>query len=468
MRLLGLTGLLLALLLGLARPASAEDVRVVPSGAGEVTLSYAPIVKRASPAVVNVYVRRRVKQLVSPFSDPILREFFGDSLGIPRERMENSLGSGVIVSADGLVVTNAHVIAGGEDAEIKVALADKREFDAKLILGDRKADLAVLRIVADGVTFPYLEFADSDVVEVGDLVLAIGNPFGVGQTVTSGIVSALARTSIGKVGSQYFIQTDAAINPGNSGGALVDMQGRLIGLNTAIVSRSGGSQGIGFAIPANLVKPFVEQAVSGRVIKRPWFGARLEPVTREMAAALGLDRVTGAFVAEVYPDGPAREAGVEEKDIVIGFADHEIEDPGALSYRLRTSEVGGTAKLAVIRDGKPVALDLPLKEAPALAAAEQRAIHGPNPFDGSRVAEVSKSLASELGSENLAGVVVVHVDTGSIAQGLGLRAGDVILRVGRSRINSIDELERVIARPQRLWRLDIRRGSQVFQLAVPG
>jgi Do/DeqQ family serine protease len=454
------------MVLSLAGSARAEESRP-PASLTELKLSYAPIVKQTAPAVVNVYVTRRVKRFISPFDDPFFRQFFGDDLGVPRERMENSLGSGVIVSADGLVVTNAHVIKGSGEAEIKVALADKRELDAKLILMDEKADLAVLRMDSRE-TFPHLEFVDSDTVEVGDIVLAIGNPFGVGQTVTTGIISALARTAVGSADAQYFIQTDAAINPGNSGGALVDMQGRLVGINTAIFSRSGGSQGVGFAIPANLVKPFVESAVTGRELKRPWLGARLEPVTREIADALGLERVTGAFVARVYEEGPARQSGLLEKDVIVGIDEHEVEDPRALTYRINTKGVGASARLHVLRDGTEQTLDISLEEAPSLDSAAQRELSGAHPFDGTRVAMLSPTLAEEIGLDDLAGVIITDVRAGSIAQGLGLRPGDVILRVGNSRIDDLDELSRAIDEPRSLWRVDIRRGNRVLKLVVPG
>ncbi len=459
-------GLALVVLMALGTPLRAEESRP-PESLAELKLSFSPIVKQTAPAVVNVYVTRRVKRFVSPFDDPFFRQFFGDDQGVPRERMQNSLGSGVIVSADGLVVTNAHVIKGSGEAEIKVALADKRELDAKLILMDERADLAVLRVDSKE-TFPHLEFVDSDTVEVGDIVLAIGNPFGVGQTVTTGIISALARTAVGNSDAQYFIQTDAAINPGNSGGALVDMAGRLVGINTAIFSRSGGSQGVGFAIPANLVKPFVESAVTGRELKRPWLGAKLEPVTREIADALDLPRVTGAFVAKVYEEGPARTAGLQEKDVIVGIDTHEVEDPRALTYRMSTIGVGATAKLRVLRDGAERTLDIALAEAPSLDSAAQRDLSGAHPFDGTRVALLSGVLAEEIGLDDLAGVVITAIRSGSIAQGLGLRPGDVVLRVGSSRIDSLDELSRVIEEPRRLWRVDIRRGNRVLKLVVPG
>jgi S1-C subfamily serine protease len=258
--------------------------RVVPDSMPTVQQSFSPVVKRAAPAVINVYVSHKVEQVASPFADdPFFSRLFGDSFGIPRERIQNSLGSGVIVSPDGVAVTNNHVIQGSGEAEITVALSDGREFPAKVILKDERSDLVVLRLQSKGVQFPSIAFADSDALEVGDLVLAIGDPFGVGQTVTSGIVSALARTQVGISDYQFFIQTDAAINPGNSGGALVDMQGRLAGINTAIFSRSGGSHGIGFAIPSNMVRLVVQAALTGGKLQRPWFGASLQPVTSDLA-----------------------------------------------------------------------------------------------------------------------------------------------------------------------------------------
>ncbi len=269
---LGILRLLLAgcLVLGLSAAAAGGPRRAVPKSQAEIKQSFAPVVKRAAPAVVNVYVRHRVERQASPFAnDPFFSRLFGDRFGIPRERIQNSLGSGVIVSTDGIVITNNHVIKGSGKAEITIALADGREFPAELVLKDEKTDLAVLRVDGDGIAFPSIAFNDSDTLEVGDLVLAIGDPFGVGQTVTSGIVSAVARTQVGISDYQFFIQTDAAINPGNSGGALVDMEGRLIGINTAIFSRSGGSHGVGFAIPSNMVRLVVHAALKGGNVQRP-------------------------------------------------------------------------------------------------------------------------------------------------------------------------------------------------------
>jgi len=282
-----------AVISALASAAPAQDVRV-PSSAGEIRLSFAPVVKRITPAVVNVYAARVVENRMPLFDDPIFRRFFGGGGGGPREQVQRSLGSGVIVDASGLVVTNNHVIENAD--QIKVSLADKREFDADLILKDARSDLAVLRLKDGRERFTAVDLADSDALQVGDMVLAIGNPFGVGQTVTHGIVSALARTQVGITDYQFFIQTDAAINPGNSGGALVDLAGRLVGINTAIFSRSGGSQGIGFAIPANMVRAVIASAKGGAtVVRRPWLGAKLQAVTPEIADSLSLKRRPGRW-----------------------------------------------------------------------------------------------------------------------------------------------------------------------------
>ena len=289
--------------------------------AAELRLSYAPVVQRVAPAVVNVYAAKTVQNRNPLFEDPIFRRFFGVPGGGGGSQVQRSLGSGVIVDASGLIVTNYHVIDGAD--EMKVSLADKREFEATLVLKDQRTDLAILRIKDAREKFPFLEFANSDVLEVGDIVLAIGNPFGVGQTVTHGIVSALARTQVGITDYQFFIQTDAAINPGNSGGALVDLTGRLVGINTAIFSRSGGSQGVGFAIPANMVRVVVASAKGGgSAVKRPWLGAKLQAVTPEIADSMGLKRPAGALIASVVarrPGGACRPQG-RRRDRVGGRA----------------------------------------------------------------------------------------------------------------------------------------------------
>ncbi|MDH5411148.1 MAG: trypsin-like peptidase domain-containing protein, partial [Alphaproteobacteria bacterium] len=323
-------------LIGLAivfSPVLAQAEKVAPASAGQVTLSYAPVVKRTAPAVVNIYAKKIVQQRSGPalFEDPFFKRFFGEDFafgGAPRERIENSLGSGVLVRADGIVVTNNHVIVGAQ--EITVVLADRREYGATIVLADDRTDLAVLRIDTNGEELPSLAFADSDALEVGDIVLAIGNPFGVGQTVTSGIVSALARTRVGVADYRSFIQTDAAVNPGNSGGALVGMDGKLVGINTAIFSKSGGSLGIGFAVPANMVRSIVESAIEGRALVRPWLGFDGRAVTADLALALNMKRPVGVIVEHVVKGGPADKAGLAPGDVVMAVNGHDVEDAQAL------------------------------------------------------------------------------------------------------------------------------------------
>src|SRR6201747_922730 len=329
-----------------AVPALAQDRRV-PTSPAEIRLSYAPIVQRVQPAVVNVYAAKVVQNRNPLLDDPIFRRFFGVP-GQQPEQMQRSLGSGVMVDSSGLIVTNVHVIEGAD--EVKVSLSDKREFEAEIVLKDSRTDLAVLRLKDAHEKFPTLDFANSDELLVGDVVLAIGNPFGVGQTVTHGIISALARTQVGITDYQFFIQTDAAINPGNSGGALVDMTGRLAGINTAIFSRSGGSQGIGFAIPANMVRVVVASAKSGgKAVKRPWLGAGLQGGTTEIGETLGLKLPSGALVANVTPNSPSARAGLKLSDLIVAIDGQSVEDLNAFDYRFATRPLGGTAQLDVPR-----------------------------------------------------------------------------------------------------------------------
>ena len=331
-----------------AMPAASQTAPSVPQSREQMALSFAPIVRQSAGSVVNVYGARVERRPQNPFmDDPFFRRFFGDGgFGVPQERVQRSLGSGVVVDASGLVVTNNHVIEGM--SEVRIAFADKREVEATILLRDPRTDLAVLKL-NNGKDLKALELGDSDRLEVGDIVLAIGNPFGVGQTVTQGIVSALARTQVGVGDAQSFIQTDAAINPGNSGGALVDMQGRLIGINTAIFSRSGGSHGIGFAIPAAMVRVVVDSAKAGATtVRRPWFGARLQALTADVADGLGLDRPAGSVVASVVEKGPAAEAGLRRSDVILAVDGVGVDDPEAFGYRFATRPIGGTASLTVL------------------------------------------------------------------------------------------------------------------------
>ena len=455
-----------------ARAQRGDVQREAPTSREAAQLSFAPIVKKAAPAVVNVYVSGKPVQQAQrqqlPVDDPVFRRFFGEMFGMPQERMQSSLGSGVIVSADGLVVTNTHVVKIGGQAEIRVVLADKREFDAKVVTQDEKNDIAILKIAGADGKLPYLEFEDSDRLEVGDIVLAIGNPFGVGQTVTQGIVSALARSEIGKSEAQVFIQTDAAINPGNSGGALVDMAGRLVGINTAIYSRSGGSHGIGFAIPSNLVRLFAESAITGRKVERPWLGARLETVTREVAEGLGLGRTVGAVVTKVHAASPAAAARLEPGDIILAVDGHDVADARSVNYRLTTRGIGKNARLEVFRKGNRLPIDVALSPAPKGDANDLRNLAGQHPLDGTRVTALSPALADELGLDEDGGVVVVQVRAGSIAQRLGFQPGDIVLSVGNDRISDITGLEQAVKQRRRVWQMQVKRGSQVIPLQFAG
>ena len=452
--------------------AAAQDrgvERRVPSSANELRLSYAPVVQRAAPAVVNVYAAKTVTVRNPLFDDPIFRRFFGvpDGRGGPGEQVQRSLGSGVIVDPAGLVVTNNHVIEGAD--QVKVSLSDKREFEAEIVLKDSRSDLAVLRIKAQNERFPALEFADSDALQVGDVVLAIGNPFAVGQTVTHGIVSAVARTEIGITDYQFFIQTDAAINPGNSGGALVDLGARLVGINTAIFSRSGGSQGIGFAIPANMVRVVVASARSGgSTVKRPWLGARLQAVTPEIADSLGLKRPAGALVASVAPASPAARAGLKSSDLIIAIDGQPIDDPNAFDYRFATKVIGGSARIGVVRAGKELAVTVVLEALPD-TAHDELVIASPSPFQGAKVSNLSPALADDLRLDpSTQGVVILEVVSGSSAQRLGFQRGDLVVSVNNAKIAKTRDLERIAGQASRRWSITILRGGQQVSVELRG
>jgi Do/DeqQ family serine protease len=441
-----------------------QDTRQVPTSPAQVQLSYAPVVKRAAPAVVNVYAARVVENRNPFLNDPMFRQFFG---AVPREQVLRSLGSGVIVDPSGLVVTNNHVIEGA--SEVKVALSDKREFDAEIVLKDAHSDLSVLRLKGANEKFPVLDFANSDDLQVGDLVLAIGDPFGVGQTVTHGIVSALARTQVGISDYQFFIQTDAAINPGNSGGALVDLNGRLVGINTAIYSRSGGSQGIGFAIPANMVRVVVASARGGSAaVKRPWLGAKLQEVTPEIADSMGLKRPTGALVANVASGGPAARAGIKTGDVIVSIDGTVVDDPNSFDYRFATKPLGGSAQVALLRQGREAAVTIALQSAPELPREEVE-IHARSPFLGAKVANLSPALAEELRLDTQAqGVVIVNILDGSTAQTIGFQKGDIVVSVNNQKIERSADLDRIARAGGHQWRVTISRGGQQISVMFSG
>jgi Do/DeqQ family serine protease len=452
-------------------PAAAPaQERLLPPSREVLRYSYAPIVRKAAPAVVNVYVRSRVRTSVSPFAnDPFFQRFFGGGgFGMPQDRIQNSLGSGVIISPDGVIVTNTHVVKGGADTQVRVALADKREFDARIVAQDERTDLAVLKIEKGGSDFPFLQFADSDKLEVGDVVLAIGNPFGVGQTVTSGIISALARTEMAQSDTQVFLQTDAAINPGNSGGALVDMDGKLAGINTMIFSQSGGSVGIGFAIPSNLVRLYANTAAAGRKIERPWIGAQLETVTREMAAQLKLDRISGAVVTRLTTNGPAAKAGLQLSDVVVSVDAFEVGDSHSVHYRMTTRGIGNSSRFDVIRNGSHLAIDVPLLPAPKPGKDDVRNLSGNHPFDGARVSNILPSVADELNLDETDGVVIIAVRSGGVAARIDFQPGDIIVQVGGTKITDVVTLDELTRTPQRTWNITIKRAGRLMKLQMSG
>lgn len=443
-------------------PANAQflDVapdRVVPTSQAQVQLSYAPVVKQTAPAVVNVFTSRTIRTRSRS-------DFFDRMFGMrraPQERTENSLGSGVIVRSNGIIVTNAHVVKAAD--ELKVVLNDRREYPAEIIAQDEEIDVAVLRVDTNGERLPALAIqSEGDALEIGDIVLAIGNPFGVGQTVTSGIVSALGRTNVTDVSS--FIQTDAAVNPGNSGGALVDLSGELVGVNTAIFSRSGGSNGIGFAIPSKLVARAVDSALTEGRIVRPWIGARTNAVDATMAAALGLDRSMGAVINEVLPLGPADKAGLEKGDVILSVDDTAINDDSGLRFKLATLRKGAIAKVKYFREGTEytvrIKTDIP-KETPK---RDERKLEGYHPFDGATLVNMSPALGEELGFDPyLKGVMVLRIERGSAANYNRLRPGDFFVGLNGTEITSTRQAENLLATipPEEGWELEIDRNGRI-------
>jgi Do/DeqQ family serine protease len=453
----------------LASPGLAQS-RVVPQRGEQVQFSFAPVVKKTAPAVVNVYSRHTVRSAASPLiDDPLFRRFFGENspFSAPTERVQRSLGSGVLVAADGTIITNHHVIENAD--EVTVVLADRREFEAKILRSDQRTDLAVLKIDAKGEKLPFLELRDSDELEVGDLVLAIGNPFGVGQTVTSGIVSALARTGVGIADFRSFIQTDAAINPGNSGGALVSLDGRLVGINTAIFSRSGGSIGIGFAIPSLMVRTVLAGAGSQARIIRPWLGVSGQPVTAELATSLGLPRPMGVLAKEVAASSPAAQAGLRVGDVVQSINGHEVEDAEALRFRVATLAVGSTARIAAFRAGAYRELDVVLTAPPEEPPRDLSEIAGKTPLTGATIANLSPALADELGLEPTArGVIIVAVADRSAAARFGFAEGDIVAAINGRNITSVSQTRQLLAEAARQWQLAVRRDGKLLTVKVGG
>lgn len=436
-----------------APPALAEPARVVPTSVVGMKQSFAPIVKRTAPAVVNISAKRVVRQ----------QEWFFQMLGAPRDRIEGSLGSGVIVRSDGVIVTNKHVIEHGD--EITVALADRREFPAKVLLADERTDLAILKIdVPAGEKLPVMAIDDRTENQVGDLVLAIGDPFGVGQTVTNGIISATNRTADPNGDSGAYIQTDAAINPGNSGGALVSMDGNLIGVNSFIFSQSGQSSGIGFAIPAVVVRRVVETAMGGgHEVVRPWLGAKLQSVTPEIAKTVGLATPSGAQIAEVWPDAAAARAGLKQGDVVTSVDGAPVVDAAALNYAIGTHRPGEVVRVGIRRDKSEQTLSVHAEAAPATPARDEHLIAGRNPFQGATVVNISPAVAEEVGIDPFirTGVLVTKTASGAAEQ-IGIQPGDIIRAVNGREIKSVTDLTNAVVAPSPVWQVTFERNGHQF------
>ncbi|MBS0276487.1 MAG: Do family serine endopeptidase [Proteobacteria bacterium] len=448
-----------------ALAAGGTPKEVIPQSMMQMQLSFAPVVKKVAPAVVNVYARTVVQQQVNPlFADPMFQRFFGITPQM-RQRVEQSLGSGVIVRSDGLILTNNHVIQGGQ--EIVVALADKREFKAKVVQADARLDLALLKVDTKGEKLPTVTFGDSDKAQVGDVVLAIGDPFGVGQTVTMGIVSAQARTQSASSDAVY-IQTDAAINPGNSGGALVTSDGRLLGINSSIYSNSGGNIGIGFAIPSNLAKRFVEGAGNGGTFQMAWFGGEGQSVTGAIASSIGLSKPEGVILKSIYPGSPAAKAGLKVGDVVMGIDGYPVDDMQSLNYRVTTHKPGDGPSFKVFSDGKYRDVKVVLA-APPSRPKRTAVIGGRTPLTGAKVENLSPAVAINLGmDESATGVVITGIAPGTPSAGYGFRPGDIVRAVNGKEIRSVEDLKQALAAAQGHWLLVVDRGGSRLSLSVNG
>ena len=433
---------------------------VIPNSATEIALSFAPVVRETAPAVVNIYASQMVRDRINPFAgDPFFDQFFQDLSGPPR--MQNALGSGVIVSDDGLVVSNYHVVSDATD--IRVVLADRREFAARVLLVDPQSDLVVLKIAADA-PLPSLDLGDSDALQVGDLVLAIGNPFGVGQTVSSGIVSGLQRSAL-QVGdgTGYFVQTDAPINPGNSGGALVDMAGRLVGINTAILTKDGGSNGIGFAVPSNLVAAVLAQAQAGESrFTRPWAGLAAQEVDQSTADALGMPRPLGVMVTTLHPQSPFVQAGLAEGDVVLALGGAAINTPQEFLYRLSVLGAGPSTVTFLHDQGEKTA-EVLLGPAPDQPDRETVTVREDTILRGATLARINPAVISELRLPLGASGVAV-LESGGLAYDIGLQAGDVLVAINGAAVATPAEAVALARQPARRWQIDLVRQGQPLRL----
>jgi serine protease Do len=431
--------------------------------AGGAAANIADIAEKATPSVVNISLTKLSKvrgQMPFPF-------FFGPpGQGPDQERREQGMGSGVVVSSDGYVLTNNHVVSDAQ--EIKVTLYDKREFDAEVVGTDPKSDVAVIRIKAAPSDLKPIAIGDSSRIRLGDVVLAIGNPFGVGQTVTMGIVSAKGRADVGIVDYEDFIQTDAAINPGNSGGALVNMEGQLIGINTAILSRSGGYQGIGFAIPTNMVSPIMESLKKYGKVTRGWLGVSIQDVDQELSTAMKLPTSRGVLVSDVQDGSPAQKSGLKRGDVVVKIDGRSVETTGQFRNAIALGGSGKKVNLELYRDGKLQTIAASLGEMPQdkpVSAGSPSGGGSSGGLDGLSLSELTPELRQRmnLGSDIVKGLAVTRVAQNSPAARAGLRPGDVLLEVNRKPVGSVREFEELYGKSKgNVLLLLHRQGSTVF------
>lgn len=448
------------------------SARNVPPTRDAVQLSFAPLVKQVAPAVVNIHTKRTVTRSVNPFmNDPFFSQFFGHmgafgGGGLSRQQVESALGSGVIVSEDGYIITNAHVIRDAQ--EIKIVLPDGREFDAEKKLVDAPSDLAVLKVTGNAPRLPFVHFKPSETLQVGDLVLAIGNPFGVGQTVTSGIVSALARSSLNISDFNFFIQTDAAINPGNSGGPLVAMDGSVIGINTAIFSQSGGSLGIGFAIPSEMVTSVLTAARSGKGgeqgVARAWLGIKAQRVTSDIADSLGFDAPNGVLIVDLHKASPLGRAGMKTGDVIVTMNGRDLRDPSEMKFRMATVPLGDHAEFEVLRQGKRHKMRVVAMEAPDDPPATPTVLRGAHALDGAVVSNINPAIAERLDLRRDNGVVISQIQQGSAAR--FAREGDVVVEINGVAVTDVAQLQSILTRGGAGWNIILEQNGQRRQVMI--
>ncbi len=465
--------------LGQGGPAEPPKIVAPPVVAAPgVEQPFVTVSRAVTPAVVNIATTRVVRtpqsQAPRPFDDPFFRQFFGDEFSrrfqAPRERREQSLGSGVIVDPNGYIVTNNHVVAKAD--EIKVLLNDKREFKGKVVGTDPRTDIAVVKI--DGKDLPAIPWGDSDKLQVGEYVLAVGNPFGLNQTVTMGIVSAVGRANVGIADYEDFIQTDAAINPGNSGGALVNVRGELIGINTAIFSQSGGYMGIGFAVPSDMTRAVMDSLIKSGKVVRGWLGVSIQDVTPELAKQFGLADSKGALVSEVFETGPAAKAGIKRGDVIVGFDAKPVENATILRNIVAQTPPDKKIKVELLRDKKRTTVDVSIAEQPkdlaqsADGAAGEAAAAA---LAGLQARDLTPEIAHQLNlPAGIAGVVVTTVEPGSAAEMAGVERGDLITEINRQSVGNLRDYRRVVGKleaSENVLLLINRQGRNMFIVIKP-